>query len=144
MRPTLLFRSASPLALIALALFSSTATAQTAAASTESAVRVQPVEVLALPDRHVASASVLAPNDAVIASEIAATVAAVHAEAGRSVERGALLISLDERDAQLALAQANAQLQAATARLTLGPQRAERGRNLRVDKHISDDELMAL
>jgi RND family efflux transporter MFP subunit len=80
----------------------------------------------------------------VIASEIAATVAEVHAEAGRSVERGAVLISLDERDARLALAQATAQLQAATARLTLATQRVERGRNLRADRHISEDELQAL
>ena len=145
MRPTPSFRSALLLAALAvLALVSTPASAQPPAISEESAVQLQPVEALALPDRHVASASVLAPNDAVIAAEVAATVAAVHAEAGRSVERGALLISLDERDAQLALAQASAQLQAATARLTLATHRAERGRNLRADKHISEDALMAL
>jgi RND family efflux transporter MFP subunit len=98
----------------------------------------------ALPDRQQASAAVLAPNDAVIAAEIAAIVAAVEVDAGRSVAKGDVLVRLDERDARLALAQADAQRQAAQARLTLATQRAERGRELRGNAYISEDELLAL
>ena len=107
-------------------------------------LQLQPASTLALPDRHVASASVLAPNDSLIAAETAAVIAVVHADAGRRVEAGDLLLSLDERDARLALAQAEAQQQAAQARLTLAEQRALRGRELREGNHISADELLAL
>jgi RND family efflux transporter MFP subunit len=108
------------------------------------AVELSLATEVALPDRQQASASVLAPNDAVIASELSAVVAEVLVEAGRSVERGQPLLRLDERDAKLALAQSQAQLQAAQARLTLAQQRAERGRGLREAAHISEDELLAL
>jgi RND family efflux transporter MFP subunit len=113
-------------------------------AQARNVVELRPAAEVALPDRQQASGSALAPHDAVIAAEITAVIAAVHAEAGRSVARGEALISLDERDAKLALAQAQAQLQAAQARLTLAQQRAERGRQLRAEKHISEDELLAL
>lgn len=112
--------------------------------ATEAAVELSLATEVALPDRQQASASVLAPNDAVIASELSAVVAEVLVEAGRSVERGQLLLRLDDRDAKLALAQSQAQLQAAQARLTLALQRAERGRGLRQQAHISEDELLAL
>jgi RND family efflux transporter MFP subunit len=112
--------------------------------STSTVVEIEPVEALALPDRPSASATVLAPNDALIAAELTAAVAAVHVEAGRKVEAGAQLITLDERDARLGLQQAEAQLKAAKARLTLATQRAERGRSLRAERHISEDELLAL
>lgn len=107
-------------------------------------IEVQPATAIALPDRHSASATVLAPNDAQIAAEVSATISAIHVEAGRQVERGGLLVSLDERDARLGLQQAEAQLKAAQARLTLATQRAERGRSLRAARHISEDELLAL
>lgn len=118
--------------------------AQAEATPNPNRIELQPIEALALPDRQSASATVLAPNDALIAAEVAAAVAAVHVEAGREVETGALLISLDERDARLGLQQAEAQLRAAQARLTLATQRAERGRSLRAERHISEDELLAL
>lgn len=115
-----------------------------AAVPASNRIELQPIEALALPDRQRASATVLAPNDALIAAEVAAAVATVHVEAGREVEAGALLVSLDERDARLGLQQAEAQLKAAQARLTLATQRAERGRSLRAERHISEDELLAL
>lgn len=118
--------------------------ATTAAIPASNRIELQPIEALALPDRQTASATVLAPNDALIAAEVAAAVATVHVEAGREVETGALLISLDERDARLGLQQAEAQLKAAQARLTLATQRTERGRSLRAERHISEDELLAL
>ncbi|MCG6117169.1 MAG: efflux RND transporter periplasmic adaptor subunit [Aquimonas sp.] len=108
------------------------------------AVELRPAADLALADRLQASAAVLAPNDAVLAAEISATVATVHVDAGRQVEAGTVLITLDTRDARLALAQAGAQLQAAQARRTLAEQRALRGRELRAGSHISADELLAL
>ncbi|MBE5314760.1 MAG: efflux RND transporter periplasmic adaptor subunit [Xanthomonadales bacterium] len=127
--------------LLAASLAAGAVHAQNDAASL---IELQPIESLALPDRQTASAAVLAPNDALIAAEVAAAVSAVHTDAGRSVERGALLVSLDERDARLALQQAEAQLRAAQARLTLATQRAERGRRLRAERHLSEDELLAL
>lgn len=115
-----------------------------AALPVSAALELRPAAELALPDRHTASATVLAPNDAVISAEVAAAVAQVHVDAGRRVEAGDLLLALDERDARLALAQAEAQRQAAQARLTLAEQRALRGRELREGNHISADELLAL
>ncbi len=148
MRPIALATPALSLALFLFALSAAPAFARTDAqpepSAASAAIELRAVEDVALPDRHSASASVLAPNDAVIAAEIAATVSEVHVEAGRSVARGELLVSLDERDARLALQQAEAQLKAARARLTLATQRAQRGRSLRADRHISEDELLAL
>jgi RND family efflux transporter MFP subunit len=118
--------------------------AQPAPSAAASQIETQPAAAIALPDRHSASATVLAPNDAQIAAEVSATISAIHVEAGREVERGGLLLSLDERDARLGLQQAEAQLKAAQARLTLATQRAERGRSLRAERHISEDELLAL
>ena len=142
-------RSAARLfcALLTLATpFSVQAQIEAAPATTPAPNRIerQSIEALALPDRQSASATVLAPNDALIAAEVAAAVATVHVEAGREVEAGALLVSLDARDARLGLQQAEAQLKAAQARLTLATQRAERGRSLRAERHISEDELLAL
>lgn len=139
-----LHSAARALALGMLLTLADAASAQSAPSAAAPRIEVQPAAAIALPDRHRASATVLAPNDALIAAEVSATISAIHVEAGREVERGGLLLSLDERDARLGLQQAEAQLQAAQARLTLATQRAERGRRLRADRHISEDELLAL
>ncbi len=110
----------------------------------EPTISVQPASALAVENRLSASASVQAQNDSAIAAELAATIAEVHVEAGRNVSKGQLLVSLDARDAKLALRQADAALDAARAQLLLATQRAERGRRLRADRHISEDELLAL
>lgn len=107
-------------------------------------VRSEPLSTIVQPARGSAAATVVAGNDAVLAAEISAPVARVHADAGAVVERGALLLELDDRDQRLLLAQADAALAAAEARLALAEQRLARGRSLGEKSFVSADELLAL
>ncbi len=90
-----------------------------------------------------ASAQVLSPNDSVLAAELSATVAVVHADVGSTVSKGQVLIELDATDARLALAQADAQVAAARANLGMAEQRLERAKDLHQRKYASDDDLLA-
>ncbi len=107
-------------------------------------VRSEPLSTIVQPARGSAAATVVAGNDALLSAEISASVARVHADAGAVVERGALLLELDDRDQRLMLAQADATLAAAEARLALAEQRLARGRSLGEKSFVSADELLAL
>ncbi len=107
-------------------------------------VRSEPLSSLLQPARATSSASVVAGNDAVLAAEVNAQVARVHADAGAVVERGALLLEIEDRDQRLLLAQAEATASAAEARLALAEQRLTRGRSLGEKSFVSADELLAL
>jgi len=107
-------------------------------------VRTQAFAEIAQPVTGRAAARVVSPNDSLISAEVSARVLRVHADAGAVVAVNALLVELDATDYQLALAQAEAQLAAAKARLTLAQQRAQRGEQLREQRHIAEDELLAL
>lgn len=110
----------------------------------QTSVLVRPLKDVLLPASGTASASVLAPNDAVLSAEISARVLRVHADAGANVARGDLLVQLDPADQQLLLAQADAALASARARLTLAEQRLTRGNTLGDKSFISPDELLVL
>jgi len=73
-------------------------------------VGVRPLREVALSERGMAPASVIAPNDSRIAAEVAARVVRVHTEVGGAVKAGQLLLELDAADYRLALAQADAQI----------------------------------
>lgn len=90
-----------------------------------------------------ASAQVLSPNDSLLAAELSATVAVVHADVGSTVSKGQVLIELDATDARLALAQADAQVAAARASLGMAEQRLERAKDLHLRQYASDDDLLA-
>ncbi len=107
-------------------------------------VGVRPVREVALPDRGTAPASVIAPNDSRIAAEVTAKVARVHAEVGGTVKVGQLLLELDATDYRLALAQADAQVSAARARVALAEQRLRQALSLRKKQFVSDDAVLEL
>jgi RND family efflux transporter MFP subunit len=107
-------------------------------------VDVRPLREVALPDRGTAPASVIAPNDSRIAAEVTARLARVHAEVGSSVRAGQLLLELDATDYRLALAQADAQVTAARARVALAEQRLQQALTLRKKQFVSDDAVLEL
>jgi RND family efflux transporter MFP subunit len=107
-------------------------------------VGVRPLREVALPDRGTAPASVIAPNDSRIAAEVTAKVARVHAEVGGTVKAGQLLLELDAADYRLALAQADAQVTAARARVALAEQRQQQAITLRKKQFVSDDAVLEL
>ncbi len=107
-------------------------------------VGVRALREVALPDRGTAPASVIAPNDSRIAAEVTARVARVHAEVGGTVKAGQLLLELDAADYRLALAQADAQVTAARARVALAEQRLQQAQALRKKQFVSDDAVLEL
>ena len=107
-------------------------------------VGVRPLREVALPDRGTAPASVIALNDSRIAAEVTARVARVHAGVGGMVRAGQLLLELDATDYRLALAQADAQVTAARARVALAEQRFQQALTLRKKQFVSDDAVLEL
>lgn len=138
--PVRLFALALPPLLLAAAGSAQTPTEPPAA----STVTVRPAAELLQPSTASAAAIVLAPNDAQLSAELAAPIAKVAADVGARVERGALLVELDCTDTRLALAQAEAQVGAAQARVELVAQRLKRAETLAAKHFVSADELLAL
>ena len=132
----------SRLALLSAGLLLCAITLAQSAAPVE--VGVRPLREVALPDRGTAPASVIAPNDSQIAAEVTAKVARVHVEVGGSVRAGQLLLELDPADYRLALAQVDAQVTAARARVALAEQRLQQSLALRKKQFVSDDAVLEL
>jgi RND family efflux transporter MFP subunit len=107
-------------------------------------VSVRPFREVALPDTGAAPASVIAPNDSQIAAEVTARVARIHTEVGGRVEAGDPLLELDATDYRLALAQVEAQVSAAQARVALAGQRLQQALALRKKQFVSDDAVLEL
>jgi RND family efflux transporter MFP subunit len=135
-------------ALPLLALFASgCGEAPEAAAAATAVTAPPPIPVvartraeLAIELERAAPAQVLARNEAALAAEVPGVVTRVHADVGERVETGAALVSLDARDYRLALAQAEAQLAAAIARVELAQARRKRAQDLAARKFMSPDE----
>lgn len=89
-----------------------------------------------------APATVVSANSAVVAAQVSALVEEVLADVGKKVDRGELLIRLDDADAVLALQTAEAQLQALEAQIEQARQQLRRGEELFGSNYISDDELL--
>lgn len=89
-----------------------------------------------------APATVLSANRAVITSEVTALIQQVLADVGGSVEKGALLVQLDNDNARLSLAQARATLDALDAQIVEAKQRLSKAEELLTRDFISDDELI--
>jgi RND family efflux transporter MFP subunit len=132
----------SRLALLPASLFLCSLALAQPVAPTE--VGVRPLREVALPDRGTAPASVIAPNDSRLAAEVTAKVARVHAQVGGTVRAGQLLLELDPTDYRLALAQADAQVTAARARVALAEQRFQQALTLRKKQFVSDDAVLEL
>ena len=86
-------------------------------------------DIATYPEQNVA-AQVVAANQVQISAQIAGVVQTWRVDTGAKVNRGATLAQLDPRDMSLALAQAQAAQQAATARLDLAKQQLARAKEL--------------
>jgi RND family efflux transporter MFP subunit len=89
-----------------------------------------------------APATVLSANRAVVTSEVTALIEEVLVDVGGSVEKGALLVQLDNDNARLSLAQARASLDALDAQIVEAKQRLSKAEELLTRDFISDDELI--
>lgn len=104
-------------------------------------VVVQPLREV-LVDREIrAPATVLSNNEAVVTSQLTALIDEVAADVGEDVARGDLLVRLDDADARLALARAEADLAALEAQIDEAAQRLARAEELLEKNFVSDDEL---
>lgn len=106
-----------------------------------------PVTVQALGDLLVnrelrAPATVVAANRAVVTSEVTALIDQVAADVGAQVKKGQLLIQLDDDNARLGLAQAQAELAALEAQIVQANRRLARAEELLEKDFVSDDELI--
>lgn len=107
-----------------------------------------PVSVQRLGDVRVerefrAPASVLSANRAIITSEVTALIEVILVDVGASVDEGELLIRLDDDNARLSVAQAQANLKALEAQIVEAKQRLIRAEDLSTESYISDDELVS-
>jgi len=92
------------------------------------------------PERD-APAAAVARNESRLAAEIAARVTAIAVDVGQTVARDAVVVQLDDADARLAVAQAEAALQSARARLALAESQLERARDLQRQNFIAAELL---
>lgn len=92
--------------------------------------------------QYEAFAQVLSLNAARLAAEAPGVVRQWHADVGSRVGPGDLLLSLDPRDAQLALDQAKAAAEAAQARLTLAQAQYQRAEGLVAQGFFSQEALL--
>ena len=130
-----------PLAALGLAIASSslfTALAQSAA--TPAVATAPAAGVHFFPERD-APAAAVARNESRLGAEIAARIAAIAVEVGQTVPRGAVVVQLDDADAKLAVAQAEAALNSARARLALAEGQLARARDLQKQEFISSEAL---
>lgn len=124
-------------ALLCLALVTGMPRAATAVPVTVSPVAGQLIDLEVR-----APATVVAANNATVTAQVTGLVSAIGADVGAVVQKGDLLIALDDADAKLALDRARADLVALDARIDQAEDRLRRGEEL-VDKNfISDDDLI--
>jgi len=122
--------------LIVLCLFHHIVLAQTTTVSVERLGDLRVARELRAP------ASVLSANRAVVTSEVTALIEKVLVDVGASVERGGLLVQLDESNARLSLDQARASLDAIDSQIVQAQRRLTKAENLSVKNFVSDDELI--
>lgn len=112
-----------------------------AAAPPPPQVVARPFAELAVFVAHSAPATVVARNEASIAAEVSARVVAVAADVGARVRRDDVLVRLDPRDAELAVARARAGVAQAQARLAQSEANLRRAESLAKDHFYSAEAL---
>jgi len=131
----------APAALLAAILLVS-APANSLRAQTAIPVQVQVLSDILVELERSAPADVQSLNSATLSSEVAAVVSQVLADVGEQIKAGELLLELDSRDYQLALKQAQANLESAKAQKAQADARLSRARELSAKQYISDDDLL--
>ena len=119
------------------------ATAPAALAAENIAVSTERLGDLLVDQELRAPASVVPANDAVITAQVAALIESVHKDVGDDVDKGELLIRLDDDNARYALAQARAALAAIEAQIVEAQSRLDNAEELLDKNFISDEELIA-
>lgn len=105
------------------------------------AVVTQPLSQVAIYPEREAFATVLSLNDSKIAAEVSARILEIPVEIGQVVERGAVLVRLDQADFELAVHQAEAALEAVRARAQLARSQLDRARALVQQGFVSSEAL---
>lgn len=100
-----------------LLLMCTTLAAQSPSAAPPIEVESAPLSALLQGLSRSAPAQVRARHEAALSAEVNGQIRVVHVDTGDAIRAGAVLVTLDDRDARLALAQAEAQREAAVARL---------------------------
>lgn len=111
-------------------------------AATGVALQVDRLSRVVQTPEYDAFAEVVSLNAARLAVESAGVVRDWHADVGSRVQKGDRLLSLDDRDAQLDLAQARAQVEAAQARLALADAQFKRAEGLVAQGFFSQEALL--
>ncbi len=122
---------------LTLLLHSQSAVAATVSVSVERLGDVRIARELRAP------ATVLSANRAIITSEVTALIDRVLVDVGASVEKGAMLVRLDNDNARLSLAQARATLASLDAQIVQANHRLARAEELLTRDFVSDDELIS-
>lgn len=138
MKPFVLL--ASSLSLLLAACGEKPAEAPPAAAVPPAVGVVRYAELGYHPERE-APATVLGKNETRIAAEASARILAITVDSGDAVKAGQVLVKLDARDAELALARAAAGLAQSAARLAQAEAQMARARSLREKNFISAEAL---
>ena len=102
---------------------------------------LQRLDELAVHPERQAPAAVIGRHEARISAEVAARVEALPVDVGQRVAKGALLIQLDPRDAQLALERAEAALAQTEARLAQAEGQLQRAQALQARNFYSPEAL---
>ena len=113
------------------------------AAPAAAAVETRTFRDLARPVERDAPAQVIARNEAKLSAELSAPIRELPFDVGQVVPAGAVVARLDARDAELALAQAEARVDQAKAKLALVDVQLASARALRDQNHVSSEALKA-
>jgi len=112
-------------------------------AQTAIPVQVQTLDEVLVAAERSAPAEVASLNTSTVAAEVTAVVKEVLAEVGEEIQPDQALLQLDDRDYQLALNQARANLEAARAQKEQADARLERAQELGAKNYLSADDLQA-
>lgn len=102
-------------------------------------VTVQPLSAIAVDERHSAPGEVVAANRSVVAAQLNARIEVVHADVGMMVKKGDLLVELEPRDFELALAQSDANIAALDAQIEQAEAQLARAESL-IEKNFTSRE----
>ncbi|MEM1090231.1 MAG: efflux RND transporter periplasmic adaptor subunit [Pseudomonadota bacterium] len=102
----------------------------------------RPISEVAVNASFRALAEVVPPNQSALSVEVSGVVQAIPVDVASTVAKGDLLLLLDDTDLRLELAQAEALLAAAKARVEQAQVRLERANRLRDSEFISADDLL--
>lgn len=105
-------------------------------------VTAQPVARLAIVDAQSAPAEVVPANRTIVASEVTARIARIAVDVGASVDKGDLLVQLDDTDYVLALRQVEANIAALQAQIDQAQIQLQRTQSLAARQFASEDDVL--